>query len=82
MSRVTIRFIVGELIDDDVMALKNGQAVISKMILSHEDRKLFSYEEGDSIEVESEHGYRHWCRIDNLELIEKEDGVIVIFTLI
>jgi hypothetical protein len=81
MNQVPVRFIVGELSEEDVEALKHSQAIISKIILSYEDFRLFNYREGDTIQVETEHGNRLWCRIKNLEIINNEEAVIIIFTL-
>lgn len=82
MTQVPIRFIVGELTEDDVQALMKGQSVICKMILPPDDVRLFQYKEGDSIEAESEHGNRQWCTISDLERVENEDGVIIILTVV
>jgi hypothetical protein len=81
MSKVNIRFVVGELNEEDVQSLLDGQAVISKMILSKEDYRMFHYREGDRIEVQSENGNRQWCTISNLEVIENEVGVIIILSV-
>jgi hypothetical protein len=81
-NQVTIRFVIGELNEEDVVALMNDQQVICKMLLSSEDYRLFDYGEGDAIEVETENGNRQWCSITNLEIIESEVGVILIFTLV
>jgi hypothetical protein len=82
MTRVTVRFVIGELSEEDVNALNNNEHVISKMILTHEDHRLFRYSEDDRIEVETDHGNRCWCKIVSLETLTNDDGVIVILTLL
>jgi hypothetical protein len=81
MSQVPVRFIVGELTQEEVDALNDGREVISKIILSYEDFKLFNYHEGDTIEVETEHGYRVLCKILSLEIVKNSEGLIIIFKL-
>lgn len=82
MTQIPVRFVIGEITEDEVTSLCEGNEIISKMSMSHEDFKIFVYREGHEIEVETEHGNRIWCRITNLEIINKQDGVLVIFTLI
>jgi hypothetical protein len=81
MTQVPVRFVIGELSEDDVAALAKDQTIISKMILTIDDFAIFHYKEGDSIQVETETGYRHWCEIVNLETISDETCVVIIFTL-
>jgi|GEM_PF-5513894 len=81
MSQVPIHFVVGELSQEEVEDLKNGQTVISKMLLSFEDFKLFNYHEGDTIEVETAHGYRLWCKIVSLEIVKNSESLVVILKL-
>jgi len=81
METVHVRFILGELSDEDFDALKDGQTIISKMILPPEDFKLFRYKPGDAIEAETRHGFRVWCTITYLEILRHEERVITILTL-
>ena len=78
---IKITFIIGQLSYDDFEQLKNGYSLISKMILSVEDYKLFHYKEADKIEVETKDGLRLWCSIDHLEIVQDDERVILIFTL-
>lgn len=77
-----MRFIVGKLTDEEIQALRNGQVVISKMLLVPEDYKVFHYAEGDDIEAETQEGNRLWTTIRNMEIIEDEHRVIVILSLV
>lgn len=81
MEPIKVTFIIGQLREDEVQALKNDEVIVSKMILSKEDSMIFRYKEGDQIQVESQNGDRVWCLIHQLEKVEKEEGIIVIFTL-
>lgn len=82
MDSFRMRFIVGKLTDEELQALKNGQAVLSKMLLLPEDHKVFHYKEGDDIEAETQDGNRILATIRSLEIIEDDIRVIVILTLI
>lgn len=77
-----MRFIVGQLTSGELQALREGQAVISKMLLIPEDYKLFHYKEGDDIEAETLEGNRIWTTITNIEVVEDRERVIVILTLV
>jgi hypothetical protein len=82
MNQIQVRFVISELTEQEIDALKDDEIIISKMILSPDDYKLFHYKECDEIEVETEHGNRIWCRIKQLEVISGDERVILIFTLI
>jgi hypothetical protein len=82
MDFVHVRFIIGQLSEDEVVALKEGHTIVSKMILPPDDFKLFRYHEGDAIEAETQHGNRVWCTIKQMEILTAEDRVIIIFTLV
>jgi hypothetical protein len=82
MDQIKITFIIGQLTSEEMDVLNEGLPLISKMILSPEDYKLFRYMERDSIQVETDYGNRLWCTITHLEILEKENDVILIFTLI
>ena len=81
MTPIRVRFVISELSGDEMEDLRNNLKIISKMILSHDDFRLFNYGMGDRIEVENGDGYREWCCIDDLEVIQHEERVILIFTL-
>jgi hypothetical protein len=81
MDNVQIRFVVSRITEDEVVALKQGQTIISKMILSLDDYKLFRYQQGDKIEVETSQGNRLWCNIQHLETVPHPERMILIFTL-
>jgi hypothetical protein len=81
MEAVHVRFIIGQINEADVVALKEGHTIVSKMILPVEDFSLFRYHEGDAIEAETHQGNRVWCTINHMEILKSEDGVIIIFTL-
>lgn len=78
---IKISFIISEIPEDDLQGLRDGYTVIAKMILVPEDEKLFQYQKGDDIQVETENGNRLWCKILDLELMKNEDHILVIFTL-
>jgi hypothetical protein len=80
MERVKVTFVIG-LREDEVEALRNDEIVVSKMILIPDDYELFRYREGDLIEAESQNGNREWCRIYQLEKVQQDDNIILIFTL-
>ncbi len=82
MDPFRMRFIVGKLTDEELEALRQGHLVISKMLLVPDDYKVFHYREGDPIEAETQDGDRIWTTIRNMEVIEDEERVIVILTLV
>jgi hypothetical protein len=82
MDPINIRFVISQLGENEISTLKSGEPVISKMILSPEDHRLFRYAEGDSIEIETAHGNRLWCTITHLETISDPERVILIFSLL
>jgi hypothetical protein len=82
MAHIHVRFIINELTEEEIAALKDDHTIVSKMILLPDDYKLFHYREGDTIEVQTDHGNRLWCRITNLEVVSAEDRVVLIFTLV
>lgn len=79
---VKVNFVIGEINDDEVHSLNHGYFIISKMILTPDDYKLFRYQEGGTIQVETDHGYRLWCTINHMEVIKDDERVIIIFTLV
>lgn len=79
---IKVTFIIGEINEEEVQSLNNGYFIISKMILTPDDYKLFRYKEGESIEVETAQGYRLWCTINHMEILQDEERVIIIFTLV
>jgi hypothetical protein len=81
MNHIHVRFIINELSEDEVDELKNEHAIITKMILTPDDYKLFHYRQGDTIEVQTDQGYRMWCTIKHLEVVANDERVILIFTL-
>ena len=82
MGTFSMRFIVGKLSNEELYALREGQTVISKMLLLPEDYQVFHYREGDHIEAETPEGDRIWTNIRNMEIIEDDVRVIVILTLV
>jgi hypothetical protein len=82
MDPVKITFVIGKLSDDELEVLNQQHPLVSKMILSLDDYKIFRYKEGDSIQAETDHGNRLWCTIKHLEIVEQETGAVLIFTLI
>jgi hypothetical protein len=78
---IKITFIIGQLSIDEFEQLKNGYSIISKMILSPDDFRLFHYKQADKIQVETKDGLRLWCSVDHLEILKNEERVILIFTL-
>lgn len=77
-----MRFIVGRLTDHELLTLKRGETIISKMLLTPDDYKVFHYKEGDEIEAETEEGNRIWTIIHNIEIVQDQERVIVILTLL
>ena len=82
MGSFRMRFVVGKLSNEELLTLKRGEAIISKMLLIPDDYKIFHYKEGDEIEVETQDGNRIWTTIRNMEIIEGDHRVIVILTLV
>jgi hypothetical protein len=82
MDPIKVTFIIGQLSNEEMDLLNEGLPLISKMILPQEDYQLFRYKEGDSIQVETDYGNRLWCTITHMEILEKENDVILIFTLL
>lgn len=82
MDPFRMRFIVGKLSEDELQALQRGHVVISKMLLIPEDFRLFHYKEGDEIEAETQDGNRIWTVIRNMEVVEDDERIIVILTLV
>jgi hypothetical protein len=78
---VKINFIIGQLSVEELENLRNGYAIISKMILTPDDYSLFHYKAGDTIQVETNDGNRLWCCIEHLEVLNNDQGIILIFTL-
>jgi hypothetical protein len=81
MGSFRFRFVIGKLSDEEFQVLEDGNPIITKMLLSHEDFKVFHYAEGDEIEAESQQGNRLWTTITNMEIVKDEMQVIIIFTL-
>jgi hypothetical protein len=81
MQPIKVTFVIGQLREEEMLALKNDEIIVSKMILSQDDYSIFRYKEGDQIQVESQNGDRVWCTIHQLEKVEREEGMILIFTL-
>ena len=81
MNSFKMRFIIGKLTDEELQALKDGEPIISKMLLTPADYKVFHYKKGNEIEVESQDGDRTWVTIQSLEVVEDKAQVIIIFTL-
>jgi hypothetical protein len=82
MNQIPIRFVIRELSEDEMENLRDNHMVITKMILAPDDFALFRYKQGDLIEVENQDGYRRWCSITDLEIVQGEDRVIIIFSLL
>lgn len=80
MNTFRMRFIVG-ITETDLLALNQGEQVISKMLLIPDDYRAFHYAHGDEIEVETPEGNRLWTIIQDMEIIEDELRTIVILTL-
>lgn len=78
---IKINFIIGQISEGDFESLASGDKVTSKMILTEDDFSLFRYQEGDDIQVETDHGNRQWCTILHLETLREHDRVLLIFTL-
>lgn len=82
MGSFRMRFIVGKLTEDELLTLRRGEPIISKMLLIPDDYRVFHYQEGDEIDAETHDGNRMRATIANMEVIEHEEQVTVILTLI
>ncbi|MEX1238735.1 MAG: hypothetical protein WEB30_03430 [Cyclobacteriaceae bacterium] len=82
MGSFRMRFIVGKTHREELLTLKRGETILSKLLLTPDDYKLFHYKAGDQIEVETEEGNRIWTTIRNIEIVEDDSGVVVILTLL
>jgi hypothetical protein len=82
MGSFRMRFIVSKLSKEELLTLKRGEAIISKMLMIPDDYRIFHYKIGDEIEVETPEGYRIWTTIRSMEIIEDNHRVIVILTLV
>lgn len=81
MASFRMRFIIGKITEEEFRALKEGETIISKMLLTPDDYRIFHYKEGNEIEAETEDGNRIWTTIRNIEIVENPERVIIIFTL-
>ena len=81
IGSVKISFVISDLNEEDVRLLRDNYSIVSKMILTPDDYNLFRYKQGDLIQVETDHGNRLWCRIEELEKVEDHERVILILTL-
>ena len=81
MEPVKINFILGQVSEEEVERLKEDLPIISKMILSPDDYKMFHYKIGEFIQVETQNGNRLWCTIKDLEILVSEERKILLFTL-
>lgn len=76
----SVNFIV-RVTEQEFGHLNEGYQIISKVILGPDDEQLFRYECGDYIQVETQHGNRLWCRINQLEKVVGDEQVVLIFAL-
>lgn len=60
MNSFRMRFIICKLTDEEMQALKNGEPIISKMLLTQQDYRVFHYKGGNQNEVETQDGNRIW----------------------
>jgi hypothetical protein len=81
MDPIKITFIIGQVNPENVELLKNDYAIVTKLLLSKEDFRLFHYKAGDSIQIETAEGNRLWCTILDCDAVENEEHVIIIFKL-
>lgn len=77
---VSVSFIA-HVSEQEFGQLNEGYEIISKMILIPDDEQLFRYQRGDHIQVETRHGNRLWCRIEQLEKVVGDEQVLLILTL-
>lgn len=82
MAGIRMRFIVGKLSEEEMAVLKNGDPLLTKMLLTPDDFLVFHYVPGQPIEAESADGDRIWTVIRHLETLEHDSHVILMFTLI
>lgn len=82
MGSFRLRFVIGKLTDEEFHALKKGEPIITKMLLTPDDFKVFHYKETDEIETETHDGDRLWATITHMEIVQDEHSVIIIFTLV
>lgn len=82
MARIPVTFVISALTEREVDLLNEGYEIISKMILTPEDDKLFRYEVNDRIQVETQNGRRLWCSIRQLEKVVTDERVVLMFTLV
>lgn len=80
MDSFRMRFIVG-INEEELLALTNGEQIISKMLLTPDDFRVFHYAEGDEIESETPDGNRLWTTIEHMEIVEDDQRTIVILSL-
>lgn len=80
MNSFRMRFVVG-ISDDEMLALKDGHPIISKMLLTPDDYRAFHYSEGEDIEAETPSGNRLWTTIHHMEVVEDDQRTIVILSL-
>lgn len=81
MNSFRMRFIVG-IHEQELLILKKGEKIISKMLLTPDDFRVFHYIEGDEIEAETPKGERIWTTIQHMEIIHDHIRPIIIFTLV
>jgi hypothetical protein len=81
MDPIKVNFI-GQVNEEEVELLKNGYAIITKLIVSKEDFTIFHYNAGDPIQVETAQGNRLWCTIITVDPVENEENVIIILKLV
>jgi hypothetical protein len=82
MAPFRLRFVIGKLTEDEFLALQTGEPIITKMLLTPDDFKVFHYKENDEIEAATHDGNRLWATITNMEIIADDLRVIIIFTLL
>lgn len=76
-----MHFIVGKLTEHELRILKNGEPVVSKLLLHPKDYRLFHYREGDRIQASTQDGNRIWTAIKDIEVVPSDERFIVILTL-
>lgn len=81
MNSFRMRFIVS-IQEQELLTLKRGEKIISKILLTPDDFRVFHYIEGDEIEAESPSGDRLWTTIQHMEIIHDDVRPIIIFTLV
>jgi hypothetical protein len=77
-----MRFIVGKLTEEELKVLRRGESIISKLLLIPQDFPVFHYQEGDLIEAETQDGNRIWTKISSMEVVENQESVIIILSLV